>query len=134
MIPGTEYNTFRNLQKEKHIDKKALIDSYVHEAHEKGVFTGTWLYAENGEIVSKGAVGFRDPEDRLPMQEDSFFRIDEVLMRDSELYVKACLKGNCYEERLYPLEQNLFTFKIKTDKILFEDGALIPWEETQKKL
>ena len=60
------------------MDKKALMDSFVREAHEKGVFTGTWLYAENGEIVSKGAVGFRDPADTLPMQEDSIFELASV--------------------------------------------------------
>ncbi|MBQ7059750.1 MAG: beta-lactamase family protein, partial [Firmicutes bacterium] len=39
---------------------------------------GAWLYAENGEIVSKGALGFRDPEDRLPITEDSIFQLASV--------------------------------------------------------
>ena len=60
------------------MSKKELIENYVRKAHEKGVFTGTWLYAENGEIISKGAVGYRDPEDRLPMQEDSVFDLASV--------------------------------------------------------
>ena len=55
------------------MDKKTMIESLVREAHEKGGFTGTWLYAENGEIVSKGAVGFRDSGDTLPMKEDSIW-------------------------------------------------------------
>ena len=46
------------------MDKKTMIESLVRDAHEKGGFTGAWLYAENGEIVSKGAVGFRDAETR----------------------------------------------------------------------
>ena len=60
------------------MDKKTMMDDLVREAYEKGAFTGTWLYAENGEIVSKGAVGFRDPEDTLPIREDSVFDLASV--------------------------------------------------------
>ncbi len=60
------------------MDKKTMMENLVREAHEKGAFTGAWLYAENGEIVSKGALGFRDPEDKLPMQEDSIFDIASI--------------------------------------------------------
>ena len=42
------------------MDKKTMIESLMRDAHKKDGFTGTWLYAEQGEIVSKGAVGFRD--------------------------------------------------------------------------
>ena len=34
------------------MDKKTAMANLAREAQEKGVFTGTWLYAENGEIVS----------------------------------------------------------------------------------
>ncbi|MBR6322104.1 MAG: beta-lactamase family protein [Lachnospiraceae bacterium] len=60
------------------MNKKELMDKLAREAQEKGVFTGTWLLAEKGVIVSKGAVGFRDPEDKLPMQEDSLFDLASV--------------------------------------------------------
>ncbi|MBR6040919.1 MAG: beta-lactamase family protein [Clostridia bacterium] len=60
------------------MDKKAMMDQFACEAYAKGVFTGTWLYAENGDIVSSGAVGFRDPEDTLPMREDSIFELASV--------------------------------------------------------
>ena len=60
------------------MEKKTMAENYIHAAYEKGVFAGTWLLAENGEIVTKGAVGFRDPEGRLPMQEDSIFDIGSV--------------------------------------------------------
>ena len=60
------------------MDKKIMLENLVREAHEKGIFNGTWLYAEHGEIISKGAVGFRDVEDRLPMQEDSIFDLASV--------------------------------------------------------
>ena len=60
------------------MDKKALIEKLVKEAYEKELFTGTWLYAENGEIVSKGAVGFSDPDCKQPIREDSIFDIGSI--------------------------------------------------------
>ena len=60
------------------MDKSAKMESLIREAHEKGLFTGTWLYAENGDIVSRGAVGWRDPSDSLPMREDSLFDLASV--------------------------------------------------------
>ena len=50
------------------MDKEALFDKIAREAYEKGSFNGAWLYAEHGEIVSKGAYGWRYAEDRLPMR------------------------------------------------------------------
>ena len=49
------------------MDKKTAIENLAREAHEKGAFNGAWLYAEGGKIVSRGAYGFQDAEDRLPM-------------------------------------------------------------------
>ena len=60
------------------MDKKALMENLARESHEKGGFNGAWLYAENGEIVSKGAVGFRDPENTRPITEDSIFQLASV--------------------------------------------------------
>ena len=60
------------------MDKKEKMEALIREAHEKELFNGTWLYAERGEIVSKGAVGFRDAEDTLPMTEDSVFDLASV--------------------------------------------------------
>lgn len=60
------------------MDKKALMEKFVQDACEKDLFTGTWLYAENGEIVSKGAVGFCDEECSLPIHEDSIFDIGSI--------------------------------------------------------
>ncbi|MCR5250776.1 MAG: beta-lactamase family protein [Lachnospiraceae bacterium] len=54
------------------------MEKLVKEANEKGAFNGTWLYAEKGKIISKGAVGFRDFEDRLPMREDSIFQLASI--------------------------------------------------------
>ncbi len=60
------------------MEKKTLMENLAREAHEKGVFNGTWLYGENGEIISKGALGFRDAEDKLPMQENSILDLASV--------------------------------------------------------
>ena len=60
------------------MDKKALMENLARAAYEKGGFNGTWLYAENGRIVSKGACGFRDAEDTLPMREDTIFEMASV--------------------------------------------------------
>ena len=59
-------------------DKHMMMESLARAAHEKGSFNGTWLYAEKGEIVSKGALGFRDPEDTLPIAEDTIFQLASV--------------------------------------------------------
>ena len=50
----------------------------LRDAHEKGGFTGAWLYAGHGGIISKGAVGFRDAENTLPIREDAIFDIASV--------------------------------------------------------
>ena len=60
------------------MDKHEKILDLARRAHEKDSFNGAWLYAENGEIVSKGAVGFRDPEDKEPLTEDSVFQLASV--------------------------------------------------------
>ncbi len=60
------------------MDKNIMMETLARQSHEKGGFTGAWLYAEKGEIVSKGAVGFRDPEDTMPITEDTIFQLASV--------------------------------------------------------
>ena len=60
------------------MDKKAKMEKLAREAFEKGGFNGAWLYAEKGEIVSKGCMGFRDPENTLPITEDTIFQLASV--------------------------------------------------------
>ena len=62
----------------KRVDKKTSIDALARAAYENGSFNGAWLYAENGEIVSKGALGWVDAENTLPMREDSIFEMASV--------------------------------------------------------
>ena len=60
------------------MDKKAVMEKIAREAYEKEGMNGTWLYAENGEIVSKGAVGWRDPEETKPIDENTIFQLASV--------------------------------------------------------
>ncbi|MBQ6474589.1 MAG: beta-lactamase family protein [Clostridia bacterium] len=60
------------------MDKNMILQKLARESNEKGGFNGAWLYAENGEIVSKGAFGFRDPENTLPIREDTVFQLASV--------------------------------------------------------
>ena len=60
------------------MDKNKMMTELAQEAYKKGIFNGTWLYAENGKILSKGALGFRDTDDKLPMREDSIFELASI--------------------------------------------------------
>ena len=60
------------------MDKRSLMENLARESHAKGGFNGAWLYAEKGEIVTKGAVGFRDPAGTLPLTEDTIFQLASV--------------------------------------------------------
>ena len=60
------------------MDTNQLMQELARTSYEKGGFNGAWLYAENGEIVSKGVVGFRDPEDKAPLTEDTIFQLASV--------------------------------------------------------
>ena len=60
------------------MEKKESMEELALKAYEKGGFNGVWLYAENGEIVSKGAYGWVDAENTLPMQEDTIFEMASI--------------------------------------------------------
>ena len=60
------------------MDKHNLMKELACALNEKDCFNGAWLYAEHGEIVSRGALGFRDPEDTLPITEDTIFQLASV--------------------------------------------------------
>ena len=76
---GEDPEKYVYMERKKMImDKKYLIEKLTHDAHEKGGFTGTWLYAEKGEIISKGAVGVNDLETGAPITEDMVFDLASV--------------------------------------------------------
>lgn len=60
------------------MEKKEMFEKLARAAFEKESFNGAWLYAENGKIVSKGAVGWLDPESTVPLTEDSIFQLASV--------------------------------------------------------
>ena len=60
------------------MDKNSMIQNLALELNKKDGFNGAWLYAEKGEIVSKGALGFRDAEDKLPITEDTIFQLASI--------------------------------------------------------
>ena len=60
------------------MDKHTMMENLARKLNEKDSFNGVWLYAEKGEIVSKGVLGFRDPEDTLPIAEDTIFQLASV--------------------------------------------------------
>ena len=60
------------------MDKKTMMENLARELNKKDGFNGAWLYAEKGEIVSKGVLGFRDPENTLPITEDTIFQLASV--------------------------------------------------------
>ncbi len=63
---------------ENRMDKNTCMQTLAREAFEKGGFNGAWLYAEKGEIVSKGALGFCDAENKQPLNEDTIFQLASV--------------------------------------------------------
>ncbi len=60
------------------MDKKTQMENLARVAYEKGGVSASWLFAENGAIVSKGAIGFRDPENTLPVTEETIFQLASV--------------------------------------------------------
>ena len=60
------------------MDKNTKMQRLARESFEKGGFNGAWLYAENGEIMSKGTMGFCDPANTMPITEDTIFQLASV--------------------------------------------------------
>ena len=60
------------------MDKKTIMEKLARDSFERGSFTGAWLYAEKGVIVSRGAVGFRDENDTLPIEENTVFQLASI--------------------------------------------------------
>ena len=94
------------------MDKHTMMENLAREMSKKDSFNGAWLYAEKGGIVSKGALGFRDPEDTLPITEDTIFQLASVsknftaaavmlLVREGKLHLEDEITG-FFPEIPYP--------------------------------
>ena len=83
------------------MDKRMMMENLAREAYEKGGFNGVWLYAENGEIVSKGAFGWVDAENTIPMQENTPVPAVDSLSKDSYLQLWNGFQGGLYNYSLY---------------------------------
>ena len=60
------------------MDKHEMMQTLALAAYERGGSNGAWLYAEKGEIVSKGVIGWRDPAGTLPIEENTVFQLASV--------------------------------------------------------
>ncbi|MBR3381981.1 MAG: beta-lactamase family protein [Clostridia bacterium] len=79
------------------MDKKTTMENLARESYEKGGLNGAWLYAEKGEIVSKGALGFRDPENTLPIKEDTIFQLASVTKQFTAAAVMLARREGLFE-------------------------------------
>ncbi|MBO6060764.1 MAG: beta-lactamase family protein, partial [Clostridia bacterium] len=93
------------------MEKDTELKKLARESHEKGGFNGAWLYAENGEIISKGAVGFRDPEDKEPITEDTIFQLASVTKQFTAAAVMLTVRRG-----LIDLEDDITTFFPELEK------------------
>ncbi len=75
------------------MDKKTLMEALARQAFERGSFNGTWLYAEGGEIITRGALGWLDPENTRPMREDSVFYLASVTKQFTAAAVMLTRRG-----------------------------------------
>ena len=110
------------------MDKKALIENLARESFEKGGFNGAWLYTENGEIVSTGAVGWRDPENTLPLKEDSIFQLASVTKQFTAAAVMLVMRQGLLspEDKITKFFPELTAYKNVTVRHLLNHTSGIP--------
>ena len=83
------------------MDKNTMMHNLARELNEKDGFNGAWLYAEKGAIVSKGVLGSRDPENTLPITEDTVFQLASV----SKTFTSAAVMLLVREGKLHPEDE-----------------------------
>ncbi len=110
------------------MDKKTTMENLAHAAYERGVFNGLWLYAENGKIVSKGAYGFRDAEDKLPMREDSIFQLASITKQFTAAAIMLLRRGGllCLEDKITKYFPELTAYKDVTIRHLLTHTGGVP--------
>ncbi|MBQ7714398.1 MAG: beta-lactamase family protein [Clostridia bacterium] len=110
------------------MEKNKLMQNLAREAYEKNSNTGTWLYAENGKIVSKGAVGFRDPENTLPITEDTIFQLASVTKQFTAAAVMLLVRngGLGLEDEITKIFPELTEYKGVTIRHLLTHTGGVP--------
>ena len=110
------------------MDKKTIIDKLARESFEKGGFNGTWLYAENGVIVSKGALGFRDPDNTMQVTEDTIFQLASVSKQFTATAVMLLIRQGLLhlEDRVEELFPELTEYKDVTVRQLLSHTGGVP--------
>ena len=110
------------------MDKHTMMENLARESHEKGGFNGAWLYAENGGIVSKGCMGFRDPEDTLPVTEDTIFQLASVSKQFTATAVMLLIRQGLLrpEDRITEFFPELTAYKDVTVRHLLNHTGGVP--------
>ena len=60
--------------------------------------------------------------------------MDEILIRDGDLYAKIRSNGTPHVLRLYPMDEKIFGIKAFCSNITFGENSLTLWDKTGKKL
>jgi hypothetical protein len=134
---------------------KVLVIMNCHDVEDARVFESFWEGMEaavRGEepepVVCIEDLMIKDPDKskwesfcgKYEHPEDEGFVIDEVFEKDGELWAKAIIDDDDYDEqgdfsfRLYPLGENEFGRKGGFLKVEFGDGCLVMDDITCKKL
>ena len=110
------------------MDKKIFMENLARTSHKKGGFNGVWLYAENGEIVSKGAIGFCDPADKQPIREDTVFQLASVSKQFTAAAVMLTVRKGLLslEDRIVKFFPELDAYKDVTVRHLLNHTGGIP--------
>ena len=125
---GEGYSLMKKKISEGNMEKKYLFEKLARDAFEKEGFNGTWLYAENGEIVSKGAVGWLDPESTVPLTEDSIFQLASVTKQFTAAAVMLAVRRGLFglDDELTKFIPELTKYKGATVRHLLTHTSGIP--------
>ena len=110
------------------MDKNTTMENLARALQEKDGFNGAWLYAENGEIVSKGALGFQDPENTLPITEDTIFQLASISKQFTATAVMLLMRQSLLspEDRITKYFPELAAYEGVTVRHLLNHTSGIP--------
>ena len=110
------------------MDKKALMEKLAGESYEIGGFNGAWLYAEKGEIVSKGCMGFRDSDNTLPITENTIFQLASISKTFTAAAVMLTIRKGllCLDDEITKFFPELTAYKGVTVRHLLNHTSGVP--------